>query len=329
MAGGYVIQVGNERPGEAIIATPNKKTGEPQGPQMKTFIRVGVHLIMNQCTVWGRRLINSKPKADGTEIEFNSIGYKGELEFLPWGSDGGYAIVIRYIPQSRSLDYEYQTNVQKINIDPNKGMTQIELKAGQNKFDYKKDDLLIKFWQVHPQNRDSKSKNPNPEIKGYQFYELTDDHVDSRSVKMIETSGEATSLLKSISIKPEKVRNLFELLSKNIKDELGNTDLLSGDAEVYKTLLEYAYHNSEDFFSWIATYKREVEDAFEKAKSYRVLDLTKDGHIALEIDGKKNLIISEVKAKGENMIHWMIENYLEDEVYKATQVLKEIVSKLK
>jgi hypothetical protein len=326
MSGGYVIQVGNESPAEAIIATPNKKTGEPMGPQMKTYKRVGSHLIINRARVWGRRLINGKPKPDG-EIEFNTIGYKGELEFMDWGRDGGYAIDIRYLPQSRSLDYEYQANVQKIVVNPEQDGAHIILKAGENKFDPKKQDLLITFLKVYPQNRDSKSKNPDPAIKGHVFYEVTDEHVDQTSIKRIETSIAASKLVNDLSNKPDQLRNLFKILGQ--RDEFGTTSLLSGDLQIYRVLLEYSNANAVDFFYLIGEYKRGVEDVFKKAESYQALDLTKDGHIALEVAGKKNLIISDLKAKGQGMVDWMVEHYYEEEVFKATQIFKELVSKLK
>ena len=332
MAGGYVIQVGNERPGEAIVAQVNKKTGEPTGPQMKRYIPVGSHLIINQARVWGRRVIAGKPKSDGTEIEFNTPGYKGEIEFMDWGTNGGYAIEIRYLPQSRSLDFEYQQNVQKIVVRDNqegnhvKGAS-IVLSAGENKFDPKKDELFITFLRVHPSSRDSKSKNPDPAIKGYRYYEITDEHVDQGSIKRIESSIDAGIFVKTLSNKPSEIKNLFKIMGD--RPEFGDTNLLSGDLQIYKVLLEYANAEPVDFFYLIGQYKTGVEDAFRKAESYKALDLTKDGHIALEVNGKKTLIISDLKAKGEGMIQWMLDHYYEDEVFMATQSFKELVTKLK
>ena len=325
--GGYVIQVGNERPAEAIVAAVNKKTGEPTGPQMKRYIRVGSHLIINRARVWGRRVINGKPKPDNSEIEFNTVGYKGEIEFLEWGKEGGYAIDIRYLPQSRSLDYEYQQNVQKIVVNPEQDGAHIVLKAGENKFDPKKQELLTQFLKVYPQNRDSKSKNPDPTIKGHVYHEVTDEDVDQTSIKRIETSIEATTFVKNISNKPEQIRNLFKVLGQ--RDEFGSTSLLSGDAQIYKVILEYANGSATDFFYLIDEYKRGVEDAFKKAESYKALDLTKDGHIAIEVNGKKNLVISDLKEKGQAMVDFMVEHYYEDQVFMATQAFKEYVSKLK
>lgn len=330
MSGGYVIQVGNDKPGKAIVATPNKK-GEPQGDQFERVITVGGHLVLNTARVWGKRVIRDekgKVKDTGSEIEFNTVGYRGDIEFLEWGKEGGYAITIRYLPQSRSLDFEYQENVQKITVR-NDQSAYITLTAGQNKFDYKKDELLIQFLKVIPANQNSKSKNTNPDIKGHMYSEVTDEHVDKKSIARIEESVSATNVVKNISEKPEEIRNLFSVMGK--REEFGSTDILSGDQQVYKTLLEYAYGFPDDFFSLISVYKAKVRDAFDKADSYKALDLTKDGHIAIEVNQKKNLPYSgvEIKAKGNGMIEWVLEHYLEPEVFKGTQVFLEHVSKLK
>lgn len=327
MTGGYVIQVGNEKPAEAIIATPNKKTGEPMGPQMKTYKKVGSHLLINRARVWGRRYMMKEGKKVTADIEFNTVGYRGDIEFLDWGEDGGYAIDIRYLPQSRSLDYEYQANVQKIIVNPDQDGAHIILDSGENKFDLKKHEVLITFLKVYPQNRDSKSKNPDPAIKGYKYHEVTDEHVDQTDIKRIESSIAASKVVNDLSNKPDQLRNLFKVLGE--RDEFGDTNLLSGDLQIYKVLLQYSNAFPVDFFYLIDQYKAGIEDAFKKAESYKALDLTKNGHIALEVEGQKQLIMSDIKGKGAEMIQWMVDNYCEEEVFKATQIFKELVSKLK
>ena len=302
------------------------------GPVMKTYKRVGSHLIINRARVWGRRYMMKEGKKITNDVEFNTVGYKGEIEFLDWGTDGGYAIDIRYLPQSRSLDFEYQQNVQKIVVNTEQDGTHIKgshivLSAGENKFDPKKDEVLVRCLQVHPQNSDSKSRNPDPQIKGHVYHEVTDEHVDQSSIKRIEKSNAAGKLVMDLSSKPEQVRNLFKIMGE--REAFGNTNLLSGDMQIYRVLLEYANGYSEDFFYLINQYKLGVEDDFKKAESYKALDLTKDGHIALEVAGKKHLIISDLKQKGQGMVDYMVENCYDEEVFKATQIFKELVSKLK
>lgn len=330
---GYIIHIGNENVPKVIVAHPDKETGRPiDGDEtMERFQRVGSHQILNRARVWGRRVIMKgtvkKTKlADNSEIQFNSREYTGELEFLEWGDEEGFAIEVRYLPASNSLDFEYQDQVQKIKVDPNKGFTYIDLKTGQNQFDYKKNALLIKILKVHPQNRDSKSKNPDPEVKGFSFFEVTDDHVDQTVIKRIETGAEAVNVVMEISSKPGTMKTLFKVLGKKLD---GVTEL-SLDLELYKALLQYAASNATEFFQLVDAYKMGVQDAFDRARSEKALDLTKNGHIGfISSDGKQQPVFSDLKEKGEEMIHWVISNYYDEEVFKGTQILKELVSKLK
>jgi len=339
MAAGYVIQVGNNKPQKVIVAHPNKN-GQPSGDQFEHYKSVGAHLIMNTIRVWGRRVIKLKEDdtgktkyktslENGSPIDVLTPGYQGEIEFLPWEAEGGYSIQCRFLrDMSRSLDYEYQEVVQKIKIDPNKpkeGDVLIQLKAGENKFDYKKDALFIQFLKVHPQNRGSISKNPNPEVKGYSFYEITDEHVDSIAIKQRETSLDAGNLVKSLANKPAQLRNLFDVLGP--REEFGDVNGLSGDLQLYSTLLDYAAIYPGDFFSLLIDYKKSMQDSFEKAKSYKALDISKDGHVAFVKNGKVELLI-EAKGKGEKMLDWMVDNFLDEAVYPQVQIFKQLVDKL-
>jgi hypothetical protein len=330
MANGYIVQFGNTDTPAAIIAYPNKR-GEPVGGGVaEHFVRVGTHQILNQSRVWARRVMGKdgsvKTAPDGGEIQLNTPGYRGELEFLPWGDPNGHQMEIRFLSQSQSLDFEFQENVQRIKLDSTNTSPYLEFKTGQNQFDFKKDALKIQFLKVHPQNKNSVSKNPDPLVKGSSFFEITDENVDQNSIKRIEGSAEAVMVIKDISSKPGNMKNLFRVLGLK---KIGNTTELSTDLEIYKTMLEYASINPGEFFQQIEAYKMSVLDACEKAKSFKALDLTKNGHIAWVYGGKTDLIISDAKGKGEDMIMWLIDNYYEEEVYKATQTLKDFVSKLK
>lgn len=330
MSGGYIILVGNEHPSHAIIATPDKKTGQPMpGTEMDHFQRVGSHLVLNRARVWGRRIIKNEDgkitKSKG--VEFNTPEYKGELEFMAWGKDGGYAIDVRYIPQSRSLDFEYQQNVQRIAVNPDQELVHIILKAGENKFDYKKDALLIQFLQIAPANRDSKSKNTDPQIKGYVYYEQNSESLDKRELQEMESSTNAGNLVMALSENKGKIRNLFTAMGK--RDEFGRVNYLDNDGTIYKTLLRFARSYPVDFFQLIKSFKEGIQETFDKAKSYDVLDLTKDGFIAILEKGKPRIVFEGVEGKGEKMIECVVDNYLEEEVFKSTEVLKKLVSELK
>lgn len=330
---GYAIMVGRERPME-VMSGKVDKNGMPEGSDhVKGFVQVGRHLPINPTEAWGRRVVNGKPVTDtnGKEVllEHTDARYKGEIEFLPWGDPRGMLLVSRWLRKSSSLDQEYQDNVQKIKIDKEKGedgSAQLELYSGENKFDPKTDALLIQHLKVHSGNRDSVSKNPDPKIKGYSFYEVTEDNVKTNSIEHKEKGLDAGIIVKTAAKNSADLRTLLKILGK--REDI-TVDDLSKDKQIYDELLTLALSKPNDLISLVDNWKREISDAFELAKSFKALDLTKDGHIALIIDNKAELMYSDVKGKGEAMIMWVMENSLDSEVYKTTQNFISKTQKLK
>lgn len=329
---GYVIHVGQHAPEKVIIAQPNKD-GNPKGDAFETFKQVGSYLIINRARVWARRVDKDGKlpiTADKNEevLEVTDIRYKGKLEFLPWGSNktGAQAIEIRLLPISQSLDYEYQRSVQKIEVRVEEDQAQIDLKPGENKFDFDRDALKIQMLQVHPQNRDSKSKNPDPNLKGYTYYEVSDEQVDKAFVKNKEASITAGNFIVGLSSKPQALRNLLGIF-QGYNVDFGDVNHLSNDTDVYSALLKFAEIPGQ-FGLLVNRYKEEVMDMFAKAKSYKAIDLTKDGFIALEVNNKKELVWEKVEGKGEGMIETVLANLFEPDNFERTQHFKSLVGKL-
>lgn len=326
---GYVIQVGHESPQEVIVSIPNKD-GNPGVNQTKVFNEVGLHMIINRCRVWCRRVMNDGklPKDDaGNEmaLEFRDVRYKGKLEFLDWGNDktGAQAIEIRYLSQSTSLDVDYQDFVQNIKLDyeGKDGHTTLEFRSGRNEFDFKKDALLIQMLQVHSQNMNSKSKNPNPAIKGYVFKEVSEDMSDSSLIKHFESELDAGNFVKGISENPQSLRNLFEILL-GYGVGFGEITLLSNDIDIYKSLVAYTKAASIDFNSNIERYKKELNDLFLKAEAFKAFDLTKTGTIAILVDNKSEILYEKAEGKERAMLNWVLENFLVPDVFEKSKRLK-------
>lgn len=332
MAKGYVIHVGHYAPQEVIVAHPNKD-GTPGVNVATTLKTVGSYNVINRARVWGRRVMDTgKLAKEGEVVEVTTKDYHGKIEFLPWGTPevGAQAIDIRYLPQSNSLDVEYQDNIQKIRIDPS-GRDDtgfIELASGQNKFDATKQVLFIQFLKVHPQNKNSVYKNPDPKIKGFTYYEVTDEHTDTASIKQDEASFTAGSFVMGISTKVPMLRNLMSLFIDGQVD-FGDVSLLSGDLDVYKALLNFAKTKPGDFAYLVNDFKAKVSDNFEKAKSYKALDLTKDGVIAIIVNSKREVIFENVEATGELMLNWVLDHYLDEAVNQQIKHLKMVCDKLK
>jgi hypothetical protein len=337
MAQGYVIHVGQHAPEKVIIAQPDKN-GNPKGDVFETYKQMGSYLLMNRCRVWCRRVgtDGKLPKNKDTQaeevLEVTDTRYKGNLEFLNWGDNklGAQAIEIRFLPISQTLDYEYQNSVQKIQIRVEEDQAQIELKPGENKFDTEKEALKVQMIKVHPQNRDSKSKNPDPMIKGYTYYEVSDEQVDKTFVKNKEAGIIAGRFVVDLSAHPQRLKNLLEIFKGYDADNeiLKDVNHLSNDTDVYSALLKFA-DVPGTFGQLVNRYKQELQDKFELAKSYKALDLTKNGSIAMTVDNKKDLVWDNAEGKGDAMIEWVMENFLKEDVYERTQHFKALCSKLK
>lgn len=340
MSKGYEIQVGHYTPEKVIVSTPTKD-GNPSPDAIEAYKTVGVYSLLNRTSVWARRVLpGGKPKKDekGNEIvlEVTDREYKGNLEFLDYGDDkvGAQMIDIRYLQKSLSLDVQYQDNVQKlitVNSQGGDDSMFLQLTAGINQFDYKTDSIFIQHLKVHGQNRDSKSKNNNPSIKGYTFYEINDASDDSVAIRQEESKLETGMFVKSLSQTPGALRNLLEVLLENNVDfeelGIGSVTMLSGDSEIYKALLDYVKIKAGDFSFFIEKSKKELSDSIEKAKSYNVLDVTKKGFVGVLIDNKPQIIYENAEIKGD-MIDWAMGNVFSPAVYEKTKHLKAVLSKL-
>lgn len=330
MAEGYVIVVGRERPEKVITAAWDKQTQQPIGDQFETFKSVGSHLLINQIQVWGRRVARDKEGklVKRARVEVTDTDYKGDIEFLKWGDEKGYMVTTRYLAQSNSLDMAYQDQIQKIKIDAQNPRdisdSHIELVSGENKFDYKSQNLLITHLKVHPMNRMSESKNPKPSIMGEVYYEKVSMKSDSL-IAQLESGLDAAFIVKSASKDMKAVRNLFEIMGT--QEFFGETDALSIDNDIYTILLAFAQSHPDIFFTHVNSFKKQVSDDFEKAKVFDIVDLTKDGVISISKGGKKEPLIEGTKGKGEDMIVWALENYYLTEVYEKLKYLHSEVDK--
>lgn len=324
---GYAIIVGRERP-EKVLVSNVDKGGQPTGPVIaERHLSVGIHQILNRARVWAIRTF-AGVKDEDHPVQVTHPKYKGELKFLDWGTHGGYAVDVRYLAQSTSLDYEYQVNVQKLTVDSNTGAAFLELDSGENRFDEKKDALLIQFLKVYPQNRDSRSKNPDNPIKGYQYHEVNESTIGKSFVDRIETREKALRFVMELSDDEAQINNLFTVVGQ--RQEMGDVDELSQTGQKYEALLKYAELNPKDIREAVNAYKAKVREWFTKAEAYKALDLTKDGFIVFfGPNNKKEILWQDLEGKGEKMIDWVLENVLRKGVFEQTKTLKDLVDKLK
>jgi hypothetical protein len=270
---GYSIFVGTEQPRFFQKVQNVDKEGLPFGDAMEVPVGVGTHQISNMCAVWGRRIARDETTKKDLElsgVEFTDERYKGEIEFLPYQDEKGQSITLRYIKSQRSLDAQYQENVLNVNT---KDMSPfIDLRAGQNDFDYKKDKLLIEFLKVHPDNQSSVSKNTDPSIKKHVFYELKNEDVSTKEIEHLELRN---TLQGNINKWCTEADGVTKVLLKMLLDNGAKISVtsISPELQILKALLSFAENNSIKFDALIKEHKQDIVFLLEKAKEKRVIEI--------------------------------------------------------
>lgn len=315
----YKVLMGGAEAGntEVTVGFVEKGNATPKGKHVKQPFKKGNCIFPNRTEAWGRRLIKGEvPKTKGGtagRVEPNNVDYIGEVEWLPYGTEGGYMIIARYKNGCSTLDYQYQLRVGYAPYDKDEENNYVEFPAGMNEFEYEIDPILIEFLKIHHGNRDSKSKNPNSELDMYREVRVFD--TKEQEVKEIDAEWEAVKIVKEA--------NSFEKLDV-LKKILGGVEAISynpaKESSLYDNLVLFAKQRSEEFLSAINGYKKNISELVELSKSYEVFDLTTDKKVVL-LKPKKEVLIDEADVKGENIPQWMYDNCLEPVVYNALERL--------
>lgn len=325
----YRIHAGRKREGSNAVAGFLEKGRNDiiKGNTSPVSIQVGVLGIPNGTQAWGVRL-NKKGAIPDRILRVDDDEYQGEIKWLKWGDKKGTMIRARYIPGYQTIDKDYQDTKLGVKVidgfleggDP---ISLITFSHGYNTYDEDEHKGLVEMLKIHHHN--DKSISCNPEADGWMFTEVTEDDNTDQDSKLIDTKSDCLLIVKASANKPESVRNLFEIVKDiNKSDNLNKDDA----SELYKWLQNQADQAPQDFSNKINKYKTNVSSVIEKALSYKLFDLTKDGHIAAGTN-KKELLLSDVPEKGEKMLDWIFENCLEPEVYEAVNSLQKITDTLK
>jgi hypothetical protein len=325
----YSIYVGAKRPATALVGFLEKNQGQAitKGEVKEIPLEVGAHGFSNYSKVWGRRVIEGQEKSDKL-VNVEDPNYKGSIQFLKYGDSKGHFLEIRYLDTCASLDLQYQTLRLRIAIKPDEDKWYIKLPAGENRFDPKKDGTFIQFLQVHHMNKQSKSKSPN--AIGTMYEEINEDTIDETNIKVRESKGDAIFLVKNAANKAGQIKNLLIAVG-TIPMEGKRIDIRASEREIYDGLMEMADTDPQFLLDRVDNFKRQVSDCFEKAKAYKVIDLTKHGQIAIEDGGKKEILLDKVDGNGneEKILLYLYENFLNEDIFKALARLKDVCDKIK
>lgn len=322
----YVVIAGKPRPEEIMRGTLEKGLGQTviKGEKGMSMAQRGSCIFPNPTQIWGMRVINGKPRENGGIINVTDVDYKGEIKPLKWGEAGGTLIETRYLKGFQTRDLSYQDTVLRYKIDDNNEAASeayfITLQNGDNVFDEKVDEGLIEHLKSHKFNRDSKSK-PDDAYQ-FMFFEKNFEQEESKETKFFDDKFEALSIVKEAGSSFDKLRNLFSIVS-------AVTDEKPEDEKKYGYLSMLADKRPKEFLGEVVKYKKMVNEAFIKIKSFDAIDLTVDGTIAATVKNKQEVIANEIPGKGDNMLTWLFDNYLEPVAFDAVFKIKKITDKLK
>lgn len=323
--GKYVVYAGDERPAfiqANYIEKGSGQTRTEQGKKPQLYAnRPGDVGFPNMTEAWGVRL-DKDGKIPETPLSVIASNYAGKVEWLEWGDPKGCAIVARWLSGYNTLDFQYQKLVLKADdkINEDSDVWFMVLKNGLNEFDETTESAKIEHLQISSYNQNSKSKNPN--IVSSMFHEKNEAQELKDEGKKIDAKIDAGIIVRNASKDNSyaSLRNLSRALSKLITVEIPDEDL-------YTELLKLADTEPEVFVGQIEEHKRWVSNIFVKAKSFKVIDLTKNGIIAAGKDAME-IIGKDIPAKGDKMLDYILENCFEAEASKTITLLKNITDKI-
>lgn len=330
----YNIYVGAKRPASALMGFLEKGSGQTitKGEVIEIPLEVGAHGFPNYSKVWGKRVIMDQDKK---VVQTNGIvniedpRYKGDIQFLKYGDKDGYFIEVRYLDTCSTLDMQFQINRLKLIIRGDEDKWYIKLPPGENRISPVEKPMFVEFLKVHHCNRNSKSKSPNATLVIYE--EIGEDTMDMTGIKVRESKGDAIFIVKNAALKTGQIKNLLKVIG-DIPEGIGRPiDNRASEQEVYNSILELADMNPQFLLDRIENFKRGISDLFIKATSFNIMDLAKHGQIALEVNGKKEILLDKVPGNGnqEKILQWLFENYLNEDNFAALARLKDVCDKIK
>lgn len=303
----YTIAVGGAAPADVLFGFLNKDSMQPDENSKAGKIQLGVVSMPNYSKVWGmREVINGKPT--------------GKLKFLKWGEDAPAKtkdyeapceIEVRFLPNSNSLDKQYQDQVQKLKIQDKD--TEITLTLGINKFDYKDSAMKIEMLKIHTFNGDSPCRDPNNTNVQYVEYNPSN-KIKSKS-REINTRRLAEEYVMNCEGAEEgtfddaMLANLAHVFELNLQD---TNEIL------YNTLLDKASENPAHFILVMQTKRDSAKRDLVTAHERGFVDFETEGEIILRDGNKKITLIKDLDPTltAEDKINLIVQNFTLPEYYE-------------
>lgn len=319
----YEIMAGLERDQEVLAGYLEEGQHIIKGEARKTAIRVGVYGIPNHTMCWGKRVIDGKEPRDKI-VDVEDPLYRGEIIPLKWGTQGGYPIKCRWVRGINSIDQLYQELKLKVTIsDTDDNAALIQFGQGYNKYDETADKALILLLKVHYANEDSVYKSPDSESLMVSYREMKISENKTKAVQNIDSKFEAMTYINKASNDEKSIVNLYDIVKTETMSNVNRND----SADVFSSLKVYADSQPDVFIKKINDYKVGASNTIEKAKTFNLLDLTKEGDISILDNNKKEILLSN--DSGKYQVDWLLENLFTEESMNAILKIKQVTDKIK
>lgn len=311
----YKVSFGSDRPAEAILGHLEPGMSTIKGSSVQAPPISGLCVIPNIGFSWGRRVVkDAKGSISKKEnVDVNDTDYKGYIDWLPHGHKDGTLIQYRWVAGQRSLDYQFQITrlrLPDVNADP--ANAYLSFPYGVSEFYPELDPALVELLKIHYANENSESK-PSNATCNVTFREIKRVDKTKEDVAEMEKTFEAYSLVKAAE-NFDDLKVLKIVLDKN-QDLIKYTE--KDETSLYSALSAYAKNNPDDFMDKVNEYRKNVSDFIEKAKSFKLIDVTKDNQITF--GSGASAIKIEAEGKGEALYHWLFSNSLKKEVFETIE----------
>lgn len=301
--GFYIINVFGRQSVEVAVGLIDKKSGLPKARAVKATQSIGEQTIPNWSTSWG---ILKKDK--------NGV-LTGEIEFLPWGSQKGEQIQIRFLRNCSSISVEYQQLKKVIVTDD---QAEITLKRGQNRFKHATQKGLIAMLEHHGLNRSNGSRNPENKVTRFETWKA--DERTNVLASEIEQRQKAEKVVLDARYKHEQIAILALFFDLNPEE--------SGE-DLFKKLINYS-QNFVNFFTVMEGHAGKYKANLIEAYEIQLIDLNSEDVVTIVIGGKKDILMTDVE--GDNVderIDFITDNITEPQYYHALNRLVGELSRYK
>lgn len=288
----------------------NNDTGLPEGELAKVHPELGWIHLSNYSKVWGKRVKGADKKPNG------------KIEFLKWGTEGGEAIDLRYLPNSTSIDKQYQINVEKLvipnEVGPQGEVMDLRLRMGVNDFDVSEDPALVEMLKNHSMNSDAIGRNPR-------LAHLFSTYNESANNKVTLEERRRRKDASDLAFDARENKQLIVLA------HIFGLDAKSLDADIHDQLMDMAdgQNTYKSFISQIEDFKANAERNLSEAVEAGIIRNQEGSEVTIIKGSQAKPLLKDVMQEGDSIVNFFVANILNEDYYNAYKEVEMSLEKAK